>query len=96
MYIRKDLGLTEIAKKIFGKDMIIEAGLFSNNGLTVEYVSSQFDEISFNGKLNEIEIPSDNSIYIKFSNGNIVEFSNSEWASIRKIEVNENNPIIGI
>lgn len=80
--IRKDKKLTELAKKIFG-DIVVMAYV-----TTYVYSCDNADIIS---RLNAESFDNDKSSYIdygaqkiliKFTNGKIVEFENSEWATI--------------
>lgn len=88
VFAKKDKRLLESAKSIFGEDIVIEAwliGVYFNND-NHEYQSYLLNEIKEKKAVcceNEIDIGCEN-IALKFSSGNIVRFSSSEWGDISK------------
>lgn len=76
--------LTEIARNIFGEDII--------DGVYVEYfdkkdIQNIKKDIESKNKNSENFISCDNkTVVVKFKNGNLISFTNSEWGSIAKVE----------
>ena len=83
--VRKDKKLTELAKEIFG-DIVNMAYIttYDFNGDKDEITSRLDDEKFSDSSGGNINYDA-KTIWIKFTNGKIVEFHNSEWASISAV-----------
>jgi hypothetical protein len=88
--MRRDENLLKKAQVVFGEDLVVNAFVctWSKDYSTSEEVSSRLD---FASKACEggatTECPYDGAtIRLVFSNGRTVEFTNSEWASMRLAE----------
>lgn len=80
--IRKDKKLTELAKEIFG-DIVVTAYVTTYvYDCSNDDVMDRLDSEGFNNAIDEYIDYGAQKILIKFTNGNIVEFENSEWATI--------------
>lgn len=84
--IKKDKSLTAGAKKIFGH-------IVKKAWITTDMRGSKA-EIRDDLKMKKYGVISKNTIdfsgeaiWIEFTNGNVVEFSNSEWAWIKKADI---------
>lgn len=78
-YHLKSRKLLKIAKQIFGS-LVISAYVENWDKSRLQRISKSFDETS------KIIHYDGDTIILQFSNGNLVRFTNSEWANISKIE----------
>lgn len=87
--IRYDTELTEVAKDIFG-DIVDKAYIttwaeYSDKDEVISrldsnrFIKNEDGSISYDAE----------TIWIKFTNGRLIEFQNSEWAYIRLVNMNE-------
>lgn len=88
-YAVKNNKLLDMAQSIFGKDLVVDAWLISSANSNnhkelfsqLKYENNMLTTL-LKEKKNEIDIGCI-TVAIKFSSGNIVSFSSSEWGDIR-------------
>lgn len=73
--------LTKIAESIFGKDIIRSVHV---EGMDNSIKLKKLDQIVAESKDGELHYHNC-TIIVAFINGNIVEFENSEWATIKRL-----------
>lgn len=88
--------LTEIAKNIFGEDIVDSAyvttwDLMSPKGEIIKRIEKESEHYSDSNpdcKPNEIDTDS-KEIVVTFKNGKSVEFSSSEWGAVRSCNIED-------
>jgi hypothetical protein len=85
--IRCDNNLTKAARKIFGD--IVDSAYITTWDIdsTEEDVSSRLNDCKYGEQTNGKITYDARTIWIKFTNNNMVEFFNSEWASISRANI---------
>lgn len=83
-YHLKSRHIGRIARNIFG-DIVDSAYIESYDKEILQFAARKYRDRCKNLNSNSLSTDGD-AIILKFNNGNLVRFSNSEWATISKCE----------
>jgi hypothetical protein len=92
--LRRDTNLLTMAKAIFGEALVTDAYVATwSYGCIKEEAMDRLSRISYKGVCEEIN-QDGRIIAITFCSGNTVEFSNSEWGAMAKIDLKAINVLV--
>lgn len=85
-FIRKSHKLLRAARALFGNKAVVDAWVstyhydFDDEREALNRLDQESKDVSFNGKQLDLDVK---TYYIKMENGNVLEFTNSEWGAVK-------------